>query len=254
MSLKLGRTPATFDRRQMETAVLLAHHLDPLGLPPPESNNYVGAVEKLIGTDWGMMGNDQYGDCVIASEGHMMMLRTANTGMMVEPSTQQILDLYTAETGFNPSDPNTDQGTNMNDDMAFMRQVGLLGHKAEATGSVLPQNMNHVKWCVQLFGACDLGVNVPQSMMDQFNRGEPFDDVGDRGILGGHAIPLVHYDPTGLYVVTWGRRWPMTQRFFDTYCEEAHALLFSDWIRAAGSAPNDLSLSQLAQDLTNVVN
>src|SRR6185369_13523516 len=106
--LKFGKKPATYTPRSMGTALVLARHLDPLGSPPPASNNYVEAVEKATGGDWGMMGNDLVGDCVIADDAHYHMLRTANTGTIEIPTTQQVLDQYSAVTGYNPNNPATD--------------------------------------------------------------------------------------------------------------------------------------------------
>lgn len=234
----------------MLSALALAKHLDQLGPPPFSCDDYVGAVETHQGgNNWTMMGNDQYGDCVIAMEGHLMMVRTANASSIIVPSTSDILGLYTAETGFNPSDPATDQGTNMSDDAEYMVTHGILGHKADAIASIDPGNQDHLKWCNQLFGGCAIGINVPQSMMDQFQNGQPLDDIGDRNYLGGHGIPIVHYDGTYFYVVTWGKRVPATPAFVKAYTEEAHALFFFDWVRAVGSAPNNLNLTQLASDL-----
>lgn len=255
MSLKFGKKPAVFNRHTQRSALALAHHLDPLGKPPDVSNDYITAVTKTQGSNWGMMGNDQFGCCVEADDGHYLMLRTANASTIVIPSTQDILGLYSAETGFDPkqtapdgSNP-TDQGTDEYSDCNYMRTTGLLGHKADATASIEPTHYDHLKWGIQLFGAVKIGFIVSNSAMQQFNANQPWDWTGDNSEEGGHDVPLVGYDTNYFYAVTWGRVQRVTTRFLQHYCDEAHALLFFDWIRAQGTAPSGFDLFQLAAKL-----
>src|SRR5271166_3827704 len=100
MSLKFGRKPAVHTERTRKSEKTMSIYLDTLGSPPVVSNDYIGAVTKQSPSGWGMMGNDQYGCCVEADDGHYLMLRTANSGSIVIPTTDQILKLYSAETGF----------------------------------------------------------------------------------------------------------------------------------------------------------
>lgn len=263
MQFKLGKKKATYSERSLGTALALSRHLDLLGLPPPSSNYYAGVVEKLTNGDWGMMGNDVVGDCVIADDAHYMMLRTANTGTMITPTTQQTIDQYSAVTGYNPNDPNTDQGTNESDDDTYLIQHGFLGHKCDVQGRLDPGNMNHIKWCVQLFGHVRLGIVVTQAFMDQFDAGQVLSThwVDQKAILGGHDVPIVHYDPNYLYVVTWGKMVRMTYRCYNAICTnvvrygegEAHVELFSDWITSQGVSPSGLSLATLEADLKSVI-
>lgn len=253
MSLKFGKKPAVFNKHTQRRAIVMARHLDMLGPPPPVSNDYIKAVGMAVGDNWTMMGNDSVGDCVEASEGHMMMLRTANVGSIVVPSEQDILNLYSAETGYTPTDPNSDQGTDELSDCEYMQSTGLLGHMADAIGSLDPANTDHLKWAMNLFGAVQLGITVSQTMMDQFNNGQPWDaDPTDTNWLGGHAVPIVHYDTSYYYVVTWGQIQKMTPEGLAQYCDEAHALVFADWVNQQGIAPNELSLTTLVQDLKNI--
>ena len=76
-----------------------------------------------------MLGNDQVGDCVIAAMLHYIMAAQANVGKSVTFTTQQALDLYSAITGYNPSDPSTDQGTAWTDALAYWQSTGCCGHK-----------------------------------------------------------------------------------------------------------------------------
>jgi len=256
MQHKLGRLPARHTRRTMRSALAMARALDPLGPAPPVSNDYVAAVTAA----WGMLGNDRLGDCVPADTGHALMLRTANVSTIVVPTEANVVALYSAVTGFDPNaapdasgENPTDQGTDEVTMCQYMMSTGWLGHRSAGTGAVDPANLDHVRWCVQLFGSCRLGVTLPQSASDQFDAGQPWDVAGNATIVGGHDVPIVKYDSSYFYVVTWGSLVPMTPAFLARYVAndqgEAHAELYPDWIRSQGLAPAGLDLATLEADL-----
>jgi hypothetical protein len=258
MALKFGRLPAVRTPRTEALGRAMARALEPLGAPPAQSNDYYSPVERQVGGSggWGMLGNDQWGDCVEADEGHYLMLRTANAGTMVVPTADQVLALYSAETGFNPSDPNTDQGTNEASDCAFMVSTGFLDHKAAATGPIDYTNLNNMRWAIQLFGACKIGFNIQQAQVDQFNSGNDWGYVSGSQTVGGHDVPLVAYYTDGSFdAISWGRRVHCAPSFVATasgLIDEAHALIFPDWIEANGAAPSGFDLQQLLIDASEI--
>ena len=257
MPLMFGRLPAQHTGGQLRRALVLSRHLDPLGKPPAVSNNYIKAVHDLTGGDWGMMGNDRYGDCVKADDAHYLMLRTANTGKMVVPTTEQVVTDYMKQTG------GQDTGLYEDQDDDWMEQNGMLGHKSVAHGSIDPSNMDHVRWGVQLFGRVRLGIAVTQEMVNQFDRGQPWTATDMRHIVGLHDVPLVYYDQDDhapLVVITWGKEQRMSLHCFRACCAslarqhegETHVELFPDWIKEIGTAPSGLNLEQLTADLAHV--
>ena len=255
MAKKYGRKPAVHTKRTMRLALAMARTLDPLGTPPPLSKDYVAAVTNQDPDAWGMMLNDQLGDCVCADTGHRLMLSSANTGAIIIPTNEQIEKLYEYVGNYNPADPSTDQGCDETTMCAFLMKNGFLGQKIAGTGPVDPTNLAHVKWCVELFGACRLGINVPDYFETQFDNGQPWDVEGDpanANIIGGHDIPIVKYDGTYLYVVTWGQLQPMTPAALLAFTEEAHAELWDDWIAASGNAPSGVDLITLIKDLAYI--
>ena len=42
---------------------------------------------------------------------------------------------------------------------------------------------------------------------------------------------------------------PMTNAFFDAYCDEAYALLSQDWIENSGMSPSGFNLAGLTADM-----
>lgn len=251
--MKFGKKPFRPTARTVASGAVMRASLRNLGVPPTSSKDYVSAVTAQAPNGWGVLGNDQYGDCVEADDGHYLMLRTANAGSIVIPTEDQILALYSAETGFNPNDPNSDQGTDEGSDCEFMVTTGLLGHKATATGYVNPQNVFDLKWCIQLFGGCKFGLNFPQSAMDQFNAGQPWTVVAnDGGIIGGHDVLGVKYNAGWFYVVTWGQLQQVDPAWILKYADEAHVILFGDWIEKNGTAPSGFNLKALLAALPAV--
>jgi hypothetical protein len=252
LNVKTGRRAAIHTRRTMRSALIMAKALDALGAGPQTTNDYRVAVNKATGGDWGMMGNDTAGDCVWADSGHHLMLRTANAaGQIVIPTAQEVLACYSAVTGYMPGNTATDVGTNEVDAMAYLKSVGLLGHKSDDYGTIDPLNQDHVRWCVQLFGECRLGILVTPGMIQQFEDKQPWTRLLNDATPDGHDVPIVYCDPNWAYVITWAGEqrvaWSLLAN--PNFVDEAHAELYFDWIREQGTAPSNLDLNQLDADL-----
>jgi hypothetical protein len=245
-----GRKPAIRTRRTFRSSLLMTEALDPLGAPPMASNDYVSAVT----VPWGMYKNDVLGDCVCADTAHTLMLRTANTSRIIIPAESDVLGLYETVGGYKPSDPSTDQGCMEVDMCHYLVNTGFLGHKANATGSIDPVNLDHIKWCIQLFGSCRIGLNLPVYAEDQFESGLDWDvSTTGKQSTNGHDVPLVGYNGNFFTCVTWGKLQQVTPSFLYKYCEEAHSELYFDWSKEQGMAPSGFSLSDLALKLQEVV-
>jgi hypothetical protein len=246
LTRKLGRKPAHFNKQAMQSAIAMDAALRALGPPPASSRDYLAAVTS----PWGMLLNDQLGDCVCADTGHALMLRTSNsTKATVIPTDDDILKLYETVGGYVPGEADTDGGCNESDMCHYLVQNGFLGHKANSTGHVEPLHTDNLKWCVELFGTCRVGINLPQSALDQNAAGQIWDVKGDSTIVGGHDVPLVKYECDTLICLTWAKPQPMTLEFAKKYIDEAHSELFYDWIMEQGTAPSGFSLNDLSQRL-----
>jgi hypothetical protein len=210
------------------------------------------------------------GDCTIADSAHQEMLRTANVGTIWIPTVDQVLGLYAVIQGYtgNPADVNAvaaylEQNDNGADELTviqYLTRTGWNGRKLDGHANLDPTQLDQLKWAVCLFGASRLGLNLPDSAMDQFNNGQPWDYVAGAQLDGGHDVPLVKYDASTYYVVTWGQLQPVTPAFMTAkysdgtpYVEEAHAELALDWMNAAGTTPSNLDLAQLVSDLSAIV-
>lgn len=215
----------------------------------PESVDYLTRV-----SDYPMYGNDKYGDCVWACIGHEIQAEsTYGQGSTQTVSLNDVLKGYSDVTGFDPNDPNTDNGTVIQDALNYWRKTGVGGHQILAFAEVDVHNMDEVKAALSTFGSLHLGINFPSSAMDQFNRGERWDYVPGARNDGGHAIH------GGLYgggvdwkIVTWGQIQEMTQSFWDHYVEEAWVVITPEWLSAQGTSPTGLDLHALGDELAKL--
>ena len=249
--LKLGKSVARHDPR----ALLLASYLTPALPVPPASFDLTSKI-----TAWGMMDNDQIGDCTCAAAGHLIMEWTANAkGKMVTPTDKQIVAAYSAITGYNPTTGANDNGANETDVLNYWRQTGIASHKIGAYMSLEPSNHSHIMDSVYIFGGCYIGVQLPISAQAQTQNHQPWSvppggttGDGKPGSWGGHAIPVMAYDSRGVTVVTWGALQIMTWSFWETYCDEAYAILSTDYLSGKKTTPQGFNLTQLQADLADL--
>jgi hypothetical protein len=249
--LKLGKQVARHDPRTL----LMASYVTPALPTPPVSFDLTSKVKT-----WGMMDNDQIGDCTCAAAGHLIMEWTANAGKKMDtPSDQQIVAAYSAITGYNPTTGANDNGAVEIDVLNYWRQTGIAGHKIGAYVALEPANHTHIMDSVYIFQGCYIGVQLPISAMAQVQNNQlwsvpPGGTTGDgaKGSWGGHAIPVVAYDSRGVTCVTWGAPQSMTWSFWEAYCEEAYAILSPDYLTKKKQTPQGFSMQQLQADLRDL--
>lgn len=244
--IKLGKHKKREDARSLK----LARYLAPALPPAPPSTDWTAKVNE----PWRMMLNDSLGDCTCAAAGHLIMEWTCNAGVGVLPTDDQILEAYEAITGYNPADPNSDQGAVELDVLNYWRQTGIAGHQIGAFAEIDPANQDHVKAAVYLFGGVYIGVQLPLSAQgqDEWNVVGPLTGDCEPGSWGGHAVPVVAYDENGVTVITWGQPLKMSWAFWSAYVDEAYAIISADFLNGAGDTPAGFDLAQLQNDLRAV--
>ena len=240
---KLGKLPPKRDPRTLKLWDYLG---DTLPVPPP-SVDYSTAVPEFP-----MYLNDRLGDCAIACPAHMVQVWTCDVGdHPTTPSDAEVLTEYEIVGGYKGT-PETDQGCVALDVLNQWRKVGLFGHQIYAFTKVNPTNHTEVMDGINLFGALYIGVALPLSAQGKDEWLVVDSPQSEPGSWGGHAVPIVAYNPDYLTVVTWGGLLNMSWNFLDAYCDEAYAALSLDWIARSGQAPSGLDLSQLQDDLARL--
>lgn len=245
--MKLGKTPA----RAGAVKLRLSSYLDKSALPKLPARF---GHETLV-TDWGMLGNDQFGDCVWAGAAHETRLWGAEAGTPIAFTDKAVLSDYSAVTGFNPADPNTDHGTDMQVAASYRRKTGIVDaagrrHKVEAYLALKPGDVTEHYYAMYLFGAVGIGIEFPSSAMNQCNAGKSWSVVSKAKIEGGHYIPLVA-KRAHLECVTWGKPQAMTVGFFQKYNDESVAYVSAEAL-ANNKSPEGFDLATLLADLKSV--
>lgn len=246
---RMGRRPARRDRRTL----LFGNYVTPqLPAPPPRVDWTRG-----FSFNYGMMLNDQLGDCTEAAKGHAIQVWTLDNGRMITTPDSAVLAAYEANAGYVPGDPSTDVGENELDTLNAWRQNGFGGIPLTAYAAINPRTFLHVQQGIYLFGGTYIGFNVPQSALDQNSAGETWDVVpSDGGIVGGHAVFVPAYDAASqtLTCLTWGMRQRMTWAFWQKYVDEAYVLLAPAWLSKVGLKlnPSGFDIAALTADLTVV--
>jgi hypothetical protein len=244
MKLKLGKLPPKFNRKTLH---LSKYMLATAPAAPPTA----GWEHLIPATGWQMFDNDSIGDCTCACAAHMVMNWTSNTGTLVTPKVADVVKLYSEAGGYVPGDPSTDNGAAITDVLEIWQKTGLGSDKIDGWAQIDFANIETVRQAIYLFGAVNVGVNLPNVAETQFENGQPWElEADDGGIAGGHCVPVFGYNEAiGGTAVTWGRTQPFSWAWWVKYVEEAYVTISMDWLKASTVAPNHLDLAQLEADL-----
>lgn len=247
MQFKLGKKPARPDAVKMK----FGSYFDAAKLPP---------VPALIGHPWlvriwGMLGNDRAGDCVWAGFCHETALLHADSNLTVPTfTTKTVFADYHDATGFNPGDPSTDQGTDLQDGASYRQKTGIIDilgqrHKIDIYTALRVGDLNEIALAVFLFGAAGIGVRLPDTAEQQFNRMEPWTVEKGASIVGGHYIPCVGRNSLGDFLfVSWGRLTAATPNWVQTYMDEGICYVDRDRLNRNNVSPQNYNLAQLTDD------
>lgn len=241
MMIKLGRKAIKTDSRTLK----LSRYLE-AGLPPaPPSRDWTKGR-----TDWGMMKNDELGDCTIAGIGHAVQVWSLNSvGLEITPTDDTVLSYYEKWDGYVQGDLSTDQGGIELDVLTGWKRDTFDGHALLAFADPDVKNLAEIRQAINMFGGVYIGMEVPNFIMAD----EPpanWDIVADDGgIDGGHAVFCCGYDENTISFISWGKVYRMTNAYWAKYVDESHALLSPLWINSKTGAPSGFNLTQLQADL-----
>ena len=197
---------------------------------------------------WPLDGNDIYGDCSMAAAAHAIHAwNIATRQSNPVPTTQEVLAEYFKVT--NGADIPLQEA----EVLKLWHRNGLWGHKILGYTPVDMGDIHLIKQATYLYGLALVGVRLTKKSEHQFKLQQPW--TLQRGwksepIVGGHAVPVIGYDPYHLYVVTWGRVQKMSFDWWHAYGDEAWAI-FPSQLQEDGGADH-LRLDLLHVDLKNI--
>lgn len=252
MAIRSHGLTGALPRDWTRPALNLGNHLT--GSAPAEA--HYGHVPVI-----GMLGNDQWGDCVFAGVGHSAEATSFyGQAQEVVVTTEQALAGYSAGTGFDPAagppgDNPTDNGATLQEGYDYYHRTGFGGVKADAFGFLDHTNTNQWQQAVAQLGPILLGVGVGQAEEVAFDNGTPWDlQPGRHAAEENHAVLLCGYYATGNYFVyTWGGLQAVTQRWFRGAVYEAWASVSKGWVnKMTGRDPFGVNLVTLGQEYTAI--
>lgn len=208
---------------------------------PPESQDWYSSIAA-----WPMDDNDTEADCTSAAAAHAIQQWTLyGQNMSVIMETSAVLDLYHATKA-----PDQD-GAYLTDVLKYWLTTGVdtgYGvHRIMAFAGVDPTNSTHAKWAISWFGNLVIGLNLPTTAQDQDVWAIVPGPTSGVGTWGGHCVLAVGFDVSYVYFISWGRLMKMEWSFFEEYCDEAYAVLTSDWLKPPGNTPAGLPMASLIQ-------
>lgn len=211
-------------------------------------------------------GNDSVGDCVLAEEAHFVGVVTGNAGSLYSYTAAQTLAAYSAITGYNPADPNTDQGTDPVVDLNYWTQNAYAdGTKLAGWAMVDATNPDEVRYAINTFGNLKMWFGIPDSIANNIGSLSPgfvWDvSAGAPDANNGHCIGSCGYSPSaiqgvavtadGVIVMTWGMMglvtWAALASWFSAAGGGGLAVrVTTDWVsRASGQTPAGLAYPAL---------
>ena len=197
--------------------------------------------------EWGMLGNDRYGDCGVAGLEHGFEVDATITGERVTFATaEQAIDYYLTYTS------GADTGVVLAQFLAYVRQHGYFGQTIEAFAPVAVNDVPTLQTAVYLYGFAYSGIKVTAGMQQAFAANAPWDGAACSGpILGGHCVPIVGYDDHYLYVITWGAVQRITYSAWHSIATEAWAVITGEFEKKHGDG-RGISISALKSDLNKL--
>jgi hypothetical protein len=198
------------------------------------------------GTPWGMDANDKLGCCGVAGTDHGEMAVDASADVpLMHLTSAQIASYYMTYTG------GQDTGVVLSDFLAYVQKTGWFGRKLTAYAPVSITDYKTLQFSVNAYGYAYTGITVTDLMMNAAQAGnQPWTAamVANGNVEGGHCVPIVGYDSTNLYVVTWGAIQPIQYSAWHLMAQEAWAVIWGE-VPATGLDGHGVNLAALTQDL-----
>lgn len=246
---KTGKLPFVDDDRDLRLEVFVDRTATPK--PPDDFGHYE------ISGELGMLGNDRVGDCVFAGAAHETMILGQEGGHKPAFTDESVLSDYSAVTGYVEGDESTDRGTEVRQAMKYRKATGVEDahgrrHHIGAYLQIRPKDIDQIVQATYVFGVVGIGIEFPESAMNQFDQGLPWSVVEGSQIDGGHYVPIVGRKDGNLLCVTWGRVQPLTPEFLGTYCDEAWVFVSASALGPDGQTPEGLDKALLLSALKSL--
>lgn len=211
----------------------------------------------LVDQKWGYLGNDRYGDCYFAGQGHYEMLMNKVEKRPFTLSDQAVIDAYLKYTG------GSDNGTDPLEALRQWRKDGLWGRPpitAFLSGDP-SKYAEQVPLIDYMFGTCGLAIGLPAAVQSYWGywpkppadwqsnpRWRPWS-------WGGHYVITHGYDKAAktVDIVTWGKgEWKVPFEFLAAYLVGTFAVISPDWLNKNKKTPQGFDTAKLEKTLASL--
>jgi hypothetical protein len=195
--------------------------------------------------DWGMLGNNKYGDCTFAGIVHARMANAAFLGL-----TENFPDDATVEASYLSYTDGQDTGAVEAAILKFWQTTGLFGNKLHSFAPTDFADQDELRSVIASYGLAYIGVKLPTVALQQFADNQPWDlthTPADNNIDGGHCVILVGYNKDYAQCITWGKVQQVSWAWLTSYMEESWALITTEIVEK-GEYGN-MRLADLTADL-----
>ncbi|MGA7159214.1 MAG: hypothetical protein WBY53_20380 [Acidobacteriaceae bacterium] len=244
--MKLGRIQSKTDARTLHLSDYLA------ALPAPPARELLDSTST-----WPMLANDKFNCCTSAAAGHMVHHWTAIHGDPIILTDDDIIRAHATLT----CDHLLECAT-MLDALKLWRNTGIGDHRIHSFVRATPQNADHLRQMVLLFGAAYLGLNLPEFACGP----DPLTWPTTPWVIppnatpeqcapqseNGHCVTAIGYSEDGVYVVSWGQLKVMSWEFYSRFNFESYAILSSDWVERNAKCPSGFFFDALLRDLRSL--
>lgn len=248
---KLGATLGRVDDRTLDGTVYMDIAALLAKMP---AGSLIGKFRLFV--KWLMLGNDTVGNCVVAGILHAIMWASNFGGKTITFSTAFAIKLYSLWTGYTPTDPNSDQGTEPDVAMKVWAKAGItdsagVNHKIAAWFYIPTGNFVALRATIWLFGSAGICFSLPQSAQDQFPS-RKWTVVPGSPTEGGHFVLAVDDDAKAwTSIVTWGAIVKVARQFMQLKSTRWYGYVTEDQL-VDGKDRNGFNLKQLLADVATV--
>lgn len=195
-------------------------------------------------------------DCIPAAAAHILTLWSSNTqDVPVILTVDEVVRLYSRESGYDSSSGDNDQGCILVDFMWNWNKKGIgnANRKIGLFQSLTKGDTQQVKQAITYFGACMIGLALPEYLQYVSRSGKPFWQLVtappkgsvEPGSWDNHAVAAIGYDEQGITVISWGIEVVISWEFYSKYNDESYVMISADWVPQRGTAPSGKDLAGL---------
>jgi hypothetical protein len=252
---KMGGKPPVHDSRVPPMGARI--NLSALSPPPRQSNWYANQAPTGVP----LLGNGHVSNCVECSVAHYLatVSRYVHPASPLIPTEAEAIAMYSAVTGYDPTNPATDNGT------YFLGPQGMIQYWAEhgvTVGGVLNKvtaaarvdftNKIRLKQAIALFGFVFVGAEMRQ---DDLESGFLF-RAGSSPVVGNHEFLFCGYqdiaDVTFWDIMTWGGMFRATDGWLRQSVRECVVVLDRAFVGLHNLSSSNVAWADLAADMKEI--